>query len=966
MRYTKLLYSLTFLFLTFISTRADGRNDRGADGRYDRVADGVIIYPDGHLAGQTAAVKVSVVAENIFRVISSPEGQPVREKESLITSYKADPLLKWEMFSNDSEVVIKTRLMTATVTLSTGAVKFADSDGKPIVAEKGIGGRSFQAADFEGVPSYHIRQTFTAAPGEAFYGLGQHQDGLVNYKGLPVNLFQNNTEVAVPFLLSSRDYGILWDNYSVTTVGDIRPYKPLSAIRLYSAQGDQGWLTATYHNDKEHPGPGDLRLAASDINYSWLGDSKKLLPAEFTPATGSVTWEGAIASGVGGDHLFHFTYAGYLKVFIDGKLLLDRWRQSWNPGSALVRLPMEKDKKVSIRIEWVPDGGESYLSLKWLDPLPAGQQDDVSFSSEAGRQLDYYFIYGKNMDEVIAGYRLLTGKSTIPPKWAMGLWQSRERYKTQEEILGTVKEFRARRIPLDNIVLDWSYWKQDAWGSQEFDASRFPSPDSMIRVLHEKYHSHFMISVWPKFYEGIAAYKDFDKKGWLYKRNIADSQRDWIGKGYVSTFYDAFNPGARRGFWDLLDKKLYNKGVDAWWMDASEPDIVSNVPPEKRKELMTATALGPAAEYLNAYPLMNAKGIYEGQRATNPDERVFILTRSAFAGSQRYAAAVWSGDIAARWTDMKDQIAAGINFSLSGIPYWTMDIGGFAVERRYENAKGEALEEWREQMTRWYQFGAFCPLFRVHGQFPFREIYNVAPEGHPAYQSMLYYDKLRYRMLPYLYSLSGRVWRDDYTIMRGLVMDFGKDTAVYDIADEYMLGPSLLVAPVCTYKARQREVYLPAGQGWYDLYSGQFADGGQRIVADAPYQRMPVFVKEGSILPLGPDLQYTGERPADTITLRVYGGRDADFILYEDEGTNYNYEKGAYSTIAFHYDQAAGTLSIGQRNGLFPGVLLKRTFRVECIGRSTQLPGGGKGKQPVVVTYTGGEKTVSLRQLFIH
>lgn len=923
----KLLFALSVLL--FLAARIT------AEGIYTRTSDGLIVYPDIHLSGNTAAVKLSVIADNIIRVLSSPAGitGPVRDLRSLITVYTVDSSLKWGITNDGDKVVLRTRLITATVTIATGAVSFTDGAGRPILAEKTSGGRSFEAAVFDGEPSYHIRQTFESSPGEAFYGLGQHQDGLFNYKGRQVNLFQNNTEVAVPFLLSSKNYGILWDNYSLTSVGDIRAYKQLSAIRLYSARGEQGWLTALYHNDRMHPEVTSLEKAESVINYTYLGDSKKLLPADFIPAKGSVTWEGALASETTGMYTFRLTYGGYIKVYVDGKLQLDRWRQCWNPGSAILDLPMEKDKKVPIRIEWMPDGEESYLSMKWLDPLPAAQMDDVSFSSEAGKQLDYYFIYGKNMDEVIAGYRQLTGKSTIAPKWAMGLWQSRERYKTQDEILNTVKEFRSRRIPLDNIVLDWNYWEQDAWGSQDFDASRFPKPDSMIRALHHDYHLHFMISVWPKFYEGIPVYKDFDKRNWLYKRNIADSQRDWIGKGYVSTFYDAFNPDARKGFWDLLNKKLYNKGIDAWWMDASEPDILSNVSPEKRKEQMTPTALGPAAQYLNAYPLENAKGIYEGQRATNPDQRVFILTRSAFAGSQHYAAAVWSGDIAARWSDMKDQIAAGVNFSMSGIPYWTMDIGGFAVEHRYEEATGEIREEWREQMTRWYQFGAFCPLFRVHGQFPYREIYNVAPEDHPAYHSMLYYDKLRYRLLPYLYTLSGMVWHNDYTIMRGLVMDFGKDTAVNNIGDEYMLGPALLVSPVCTYKARQREVYLPAGQGWYDLYSGKFTDGGQRVIAGAPYERMPVFVKEGSILPLGPDLQYTGERPADTITLFVYTGKDAHFTLYEDEGANYNYEKGAWSKIPFVYEEASGTLTIGQREGSYDHMLLKRTFRIMRVGK---------------------------------
>jgi alpha-D-xyloside xylohydrolase len=931
-----------------------------AEERFTRTPDGIIVYPDIDFSGNTAAVKLSVIADNIIRVSSNPTGSTTTSK-SLITVYKSDPSVKWDISSDDSKVTLHTRLLTATVILATGAVTFTDATGQPILAEKAAGGRSFEPAVFDGSPSYHIRQTFASAAGEAFYGLGQHQDGLVNYKGHQVSLFQNNTEVAVPLLISSKNYGILWDNYSLTSVGDIRPYKPLSSLRLYSAHDEQGWLTASYHNDRSHPEVTDLELAASDINYTYLGDSKKLLPAAFTPAKGSVTWEGALSSEITGLHMFRLTYGGYVKVYIDGKLLLDRWRQSWNPGSAILDLPLEKNKKVPIKIEWIPDGDESYLSLKWLDPLPAAQSNDISFSSEAGQQLDYYFIYGKDLDEVIAGYRHLTGKSTIAPKWAMGLWQSRERYKSQQEILSTVKEFRTRRIPLDNIVLDWSYWEQNAWGSQDFDASRFPAPDSMIKALHKDYNAHFMISVWPKFYQGIPTYKDFDQKNWLYKRNIADSQRDWIGKGYISTFYDAFNVDARKGFWDLLNKKLYNKGIDAWWMDASEPDILSNVSPEKRKEQMTPTALGPAAEYLNAYPLENAKGIYEGQRATNPNQRVFILTRSAFAGSQHYAAAVWSGDIAARWSDMKDQIAAGINFSLSGIPYWTMDIGGFAVEHRYLQAQGETLEEWREQMTRWYQFGAFCPLFRVHGQFPYREIYNVAPEDHPAYRSMLYYDKLRYRLLPYLYSLSGMVWHDDYTIMRGLMMDFGKDTAVLNIGDEYMLGPSLLVAPVTTWHDRTRRTYLPATCGWYDLYSGKYTPGGLSITSDAPYERMPVYVKEGSILPMGPDLQYTDQRPADTITLHIYTGRDADFTLYEDEGTNYNYEQGKFATIRFHYDEKARSLTIAPRQGGFPGMLNKRSFIIRWTGKELATPIDTDARPMTTVRYDGRKKTIDLR-----
>jgi alpha-D-xyloside xylohydrolase len=488
---------------------------------------------------------------------------------------------------------------------------------------------------------------------------------------------------------------------------------------------------------------------------------------------------------------------------------------------------------------------------------------------------------------------------------------------------------------LDNIVLDWSYWKQDDWGSQDFDATRFPSPDSLIDVLHKQYNTHFMISVWPKFYEGIPAYQDFDKKGWLYKRNIADRQRDWIGKGYISTFYDAFNDDARNGFWDLINKKIYSKGIDAWWMDASEPDILSNVSPERRKQQMTPTALGTAAEYLNAYPLQNAKGIYEGQRKVDPDKRVYLLTRSGFAGSQRYAAAIWSGDIGATWHDMKMQIPAGINFSMSGLPYWTMDVGGFVVARRFENPTETDTEEWRELQARWYQFGGFVPIFRAHGQYPYREIFNIAPEQHPAYKSILYSIQLRYHLLPYIYSLAGMSYHDDYTIMRGLVMDFPKDTAVLNIGDQYMFGPSLLINPVYEYKKRQRSLYLPKGQGWYDLYTGKWYEGGQKITAGADLQRMPVYVKEGSIIPLGPNLQFTHEKPADTISLFVYTGKNASFALYEDEGNNYDYEKGSFSTIPIVYNENTKTITIGDRKGSFTGMLNKRVFRIRIISPDT-------------------------------
>lgn len=895
-----------------------------------KTSDGVIVFTDRMADGKKHAVKLEVVSDNIIRVIVSPDGT-ISPQQSLITAYSKRNDVFWTINPAGTKIILKTKNLIVEVEEKTGVVSFFDSKYKKIVAEKSFSSRAFLPVVAEGTSLYKISQSFQTSPGEGWYGLGQHQQGIMNFKGCQVEFFQNNTEVAVPFLVSTNNYGIVWDNYSFTTAGSLKPFQPLSALKLFSKTGEEGWLTASYANNKLSPANISIRRAESEINMPFLGDSKMKLPKEFAPEAGVVTWEGSIASPFSGLHQLKFVMGGSLKLWVNNKLVLERWRKAWNPVQIIHPLTLAKNEKVPVKIEWTPEGGESYFSAEWRPPVTAEEKNIFTFSSDAAKQIDYYFLYGNNIDSVIAGYRHITGKAPIVPKWALGFWQSRERYKTQEEILSTVDEFRKRQIPLDNIVLDWNYWREPEWGSQEFDETRFPAPDSMIEVLHRKYNTQLMISVWPKFYEGISTYNDFDKKGWLYKRNIADRQRDWIGKGYVSTFYDAFNEEARKGFWDLIDKKLYKKGIDAWWMDASEPDILSNVSPAKRVEQVTPNALGTGTEYFNAYPLQNAKGIYEGQRATDNNKRVFLLTRSAFAGSQRYAASVWSGDIGSTWHDMKNQIAAGVNFSMSGIPYWTMDIGGFVVPDKFEKPNTEGVDEWRELNTRWFQFGAFAPLFRAHGQHPFREIFNIAPEGHPAYKSFLYYDKLRYRLLPYTYSLAGSAYHNDYTIMRGLVMDFPTDTATYNIADQFMFGPAVLVNPVCEYGQRSRKVYLPQCAGWFDFYTGNFYRAGQTVEASSPYEQMPLFVKAGSIIPTGPELQYASEKNADTITLHIYTGANASFELYEDEGANYNYEKGSYTTINFSWNEKQRTLTIGDCKGSYNGQLKQRIFRFNLI-----------------------------------
>lgn len=921
---------------------------------FEKNKDGITMHFPHAASEDARTIKLSVKGDRIIQVQASPTNEIIQSKE--LMTIPMHSTANWNVQEKDGVVAINTSALVVEVQKATGAITFKDEKGKVLLAERRLKGRSFKTVDYSGEQDYQISQVFESPEDEALYGLGQHQDDIINYKNQHVELFQYNTKVSIPLLVSNKNYGILWDNYSYTKVGDTRNTQPLSALRLFSEKGEQGWLTAKYGSKTNETAPAIVK-AESAIDYSFLKDQHKF-PKDYNLADGKVIWTGAIASDQRGSHSFDIKYAGYIKIWIDGKLLTEKWRQAWNPGSAVIAIDMEQNKKYPIRIEWLPDGSESYLSVRCLSPIPESNKNTYAFESQAADAINYYFIAGKNADEVISGYRTITGKAVMLPKWAMGFWQSRERYKTQEELLSAAKELRDRKIPMDVIVQDWSYWKENEWGSQQFDPARFPNPKEMISTLHKKYDARLVISAWPKFYEGIPEYNYMNEHGWLYRRNIADQRKDWIGKGYISTFYDALNPDARKGFWNLLNKNLYSLGMDGWWMDAAEPDVHSNLDMETRQELMSPNYLGSGVKYFNAFPLGNAKGIYEGQMQTNPNARPLLLTRSAYAGQQRYATIVWSGDIASRWEDMKTQISAGVNFSLSGIPYWSMDAGGFSVERRYEKPNETDLKEWRELNTRWFQFATFIPVFRAHGQYPFREIYNIAPEGTETYNSILYYNKLRYKLMPYIYSLAGKAYHKDYTIMRGLMMDFGQDAKVLNIGDQYMFGNAFLINPVYTYGATSRTIYLPSTCNWYDLYSGKQYTGGQSITAEASYERMPVFVKEGSIVPTGPDMLFTMEKKTDPTTLFVYTGKDATFSLYEDEGLNNDYMKGVFSEIPLSYNEASQTLQIGKRKGTYKGMLSSRSFKIVWI--SATHPNGIDTNQQNIQTikYQGNEVTI--------
>ncbi len=913
----------------------------------------------------TRKICIDILSDDIVHVSATPEKEFVKDSSLIILPQRNS--VEYTIDDFGDSILLKTKKLNILISKQDGQVIFKNKKNEIILSEKENGGREFTPIIVEGTKGYTIQQMFESPSDEAFYGLGQHQSDEFNYKDKSEELFQYNTKVSVPFVVSNKNYGLLWDSYSLSRFGDSRPYMQLNkAFKLYNKESINGGLTGTYES-----GVDDIETIVRQEDSLFFEDIKAIkgLPKDFSLKKASVLYEGEIEAPNDGEYKFILYYAGYVKVFLGNELVVpERWRTAWNPNTYKFTKQLKKGEKIPLRVEWKPDGDISYIGLRTLPPKTSDEKDTQVWWSEMNKNLDYYFIHGESYDEIIKGYRNLTGKSQVMPKWAMGFWQSRERYKTQEEILTTLKEFRNQQIPIDNIVLDWNHWQEDAWGSHEFDTARFPSPKTMVDSIHAL-NGKIMISVWPKFYITTEHYKEFDKNGWMYQRAVEDSIRDWVGPGYVGSFYDAYSPEARKLFWDQIREHYYTLGIDAWWMDASEPNILDCTDMEYRKALCGPTALGPSTEYFNTYALMNAEAIYNGQRDVAPNKRVFLLTRSGFAGLQSYSTATWSGDIGTRWEDMKAQISAGLNFSLSGIPYWTMDIGGFCVEDRYVNGQIEFnnkgienndLEEWRELNTRWYQFGTFVPLFRSHGQYPYREPWNIASKGHPAYESITYYINLRYRLMPYIYTMAGMTYFNDYTIMRALVMDFSNDEKVTDVSDQYMFGPSIMICPVYNYKERKREVYFPKENNWYDLYSGKYFQGGIKQTIAAPYEQIPLFIKEGAIIPIGPDIQYTQEKPADPLILYVYKGKDGIFNLYEDEGSNYNYEQGAFSIIPFIYNDNEESLTIGNRKGEFEGMLKNRTFIIKIVSKENPEPLNFIAKG-IVINYNGEEQTIELK-----
>lgn len=776
-------------------------------------------------------VEIQFYGPSTVRVLKSPVGKAF-SKESL-TVIKKPQATKFTVNQQGDFVSLKSEKLKVDVDMKSGKISYYTLAGAPLLSEK-ESGATFTDFNYAGSKTYTINQVFRLDKEESIYGLGQQQRGKLSLRNARINMVQGNTDDYVPFLVSTKGYGLFWDNYSPTVFED----KP----------------------------------------------------------------------------------------------------------------------------------------------------ESTSFKSDVGDCIDYYFMLGGSIDGSIASMRDLTGQAPMFPLWTFGYWQSKERYKSQNELVGVVSKYRELGVPLDGIIQDWQYWGNNyLWNAMDFLNPEYPNPKKMVDDIH-KMNAHVIISIWNSFGPQTKQFREMQPKGMLLNFGTwpQSGLETWPpNRDYPSGVqpYDPYNPEARNIYWKYLNKGLFSVGIDGWWMDSSEPDHLDFKP----TDFDLKTYLGSFRKVRNAFPLMAVGGVSEHQRATSSEKRIFILTRSAFAGQQRYGANTWSGDVNSSWQSLRNQIPAGLNFSMSAIPYWNTDIGGFFASAYKKGfSEGAKNPSFQELYVRWLQFGAFTPMMRSHGTDIPREIYNFGKKGETIYDAIAKTIDLRYSLLPYIYSTSWSVTNSQSTIMRALVMDFD-DKKVVDINNEYMFGKSILVAPVVNAQytpetivksdeqtgwdkkdangenktasvtfsqAKSTKVYLPEGTTWFDFWTNEKINGGQEITKATTIDEIPLYIKSGSIIPFGPQVQYATEKKWDNLEIRVYPEANGSFTLYEDENDNYNYEKGVYSTINFTWNDAKKSLTINNRKGCFPGMLSTRKFKIVVVTT-------GK-KNDKAVTYAGKKVVVKL------
>jgi alpha-D-xyloside xylohydrolase len=724
---------------------------------------------------------VTVCGDDVIHVVAGP-GDPSASSAVepwMLDASKSCPGAHFQFAQDQREASLTTAALKVEFSLKNGNLGYRDIEGKSLLRESSNEPRTYEKAEVNGETTYHVTDRFSPDRVEGLYGLGQHQNGMFNYRGATIELGQNNTDVAIPLLVSSKGYAVMWNTASLSDVDN--------------------------------------------------------------------------------------------------------------------RFPSE-----------------------------------LSFRTLAGDAVDYYFIYGPELDEVVHRYRSLTGHTPLFPKWAYGFFQSKDRYVSQQEVLDVAAQYRAQHIPIDGIVQDWFWWQKE--GDPVFNKN-FPDVRGELKTLHEE-HVHAMLSVW-----GL-----FDPDSENFKKLSA--QHFDIYNAHV---YDATNSKARDFYWNSLAGKLFDMGWDAFWLDSAEPEESW---PHSGDAILRdkKVSIGSGARYTNIFPLVHTGGVQEHWKQATDQKRVFLLTRSAFLGQQRNGATTWSGDIYSTYMNLQRQVPAGLNFALSGNPYWTTDIGGYF--QPFDRPANDP--EYQKLYARWFEFGAFCPVFRTHGHRDHNEIWTY-DKVEPI---LLKYDKLRYRLMPYLYSLAWRVTNEDYTIQRPLVMDWRTDQNTWDIGDQFMFGPALMVNPVMREGATRRDVYLPESPVWYDFWTGDAVAGRGWIETEAPLDRIPLYVRAGSIVPMGPEIEYADENPDGPIELRVYTGADGSFNLYNDEGNNYDYQKGMHSVIPIQWNDASKTLTIGAREGGYPGMAKERDFKVVWVGHDHGNGEGVVATPDKTVRYSGAAVSV--------
>jgi alpha-D-xyloside xylohydrolase len=847
--------------------------------RYKQIPERIdITLSDGTLV-------VVPLAENAVRIKFYTETED-NLPELVFNKPTATP--KFQVSDLPAKLEIKMGKLIVLVDKKNGQLTYCDRSGNVFLAEKPAS-KKLTSETIQGESCFSVEQSFESPADESIFGLGQFQDGQYNLKNVTRKLTQVNTQIAIPFIYSSKGYGLLWHQYGLTDFNPADNYIALEKQQQTSpGNSEMAEVTTTSGTQKI---PQDQTLYQGKLNIPSDGEYSLFLDL----------------GDMGNRHF----------VTIDDKPVIDQ-SNMWLPPTVgtLVNLAAgEHQVQVLCKSNNSP-------RLSWRK-----SNDLTTFRSPVAKALDYVVFYGPSADEVIASYRNLSGNAPMFPKWAYGFWQCRERYTSSTHLVETVKEFRKRNLPVDVIVQDWQYWGDRGWGVPQFDQKNYPNPSGFIQELHDL-NAHFNISIW----------SNPDKNSTIGKEYVAKDRfipnTKWL---------DYFNPETRKEYWNTLKTNMFDNGVDSWWMDAVEPENDA-LKGEK-------TYLGAGDFFRLTYPLMVSQAVYEGQRGASSDKRVCILTRSAFSGQQRYGVINWSGDIGYTWDVFRNQIVAGLNFTITGLPYWTTDIGGFFRPGRVQYTD----EKYHELLTRWYQWGAFSPIFRMHGYMTETEPWKFGPKVEENMRKML---NLRYTLLPYIYSEAWQVTKNGSTLMRPLVMDFRQDSTALQCPYEYMFGKSLLVAPVTEAGAKTCKIYLPKAAAWYDFWTDEKLSGARETTKAVSLDMIPVYVKAGAILPVGPVMQYATEGKGDSLEIRIYPGADGKFTLYEDENDSYNYEKGKYSTIDFAWNEKAKRLTIGQRKGTFSGMLSNRKFSIVLVSRENST--NAKKRKNLVVTYSGNSMNIKL------